>query len=133
MLTYDQLAKILHTNHQQYIYTEDFKKYGVGEYWMTYDEIGRELIQHGFVRGDCDDMTQMNRRSLKILYNEDSQIVTCGVHQKTLNHAVCYYNGWILDNRFMWPMKASELKDAGYHFIAISGFNKSDAWHEAIL
>jgi len=126
-LTYEQLTNILQANHGRFIYVPDSEKYHKPEHWPSFKEIAEELFRKKFILDDCDGFVQLNRYILH-LWGEESEMVFCRVKSVNEYHLVCHYHGWILDNRFMWPMKKSDLDD--YEFISMKDNN--NIWREIL-
>lgn len=122
MLTYKTLTSIVHDVHSRFTYVSDIMKYGKREHWVSFNE-----IPDGRFSGDCEDFAQAVRKELAEL-GEKSRLATCGVNSDTMNHAVCVYDDYVIDNIHHWPMRKSEL--ATYKFISISGFEPGDPWRE---
>lgn len=124
MLAYEDLSKLVFRVHKRFTYTSDLEHFGKLEHWVGFDE-----IPDGNFKGDCEDFAQAVRKELTRL-NEPSRLAVCGVNSKNLNHAVCIYNNYVIDNIHLRPMLKTDL--ANYHFISISGYNPGEPWKELI-
>ena len=124
MLDYDSLVDILHRVHDRFTYTSDISKHNRREHWPSYSD-----IPDGDFSGDCDDFAQAVRKELHKL-GERSRIAVVGVNSDTINHAVCVFDHYILDNIHYFPMRRTEL--ANYKLISISGFEPDEPWREIL-
>ncbi|MCP3675983.1 MAG: hypothetical protein GY829_16165 [Gammaproteobacteria bacterium] len=124
MLKHNKLSKIVSSVHDRFTYVSDIELYNVKEHWISFDD-----IPDGNFSGDCEDFTQAVRKELAAI-GEKSRIATCGINSTRMNHAVCIYENWVIDNVHKWPMLKSDLQN--YKFISISGFNAGDTWHELL-
>jgi len=123
MLSYTALHDLLYSVHERFTYVGDMEQFDTPEYWMSFDEIAE-----GDFSGDCDDFAQACRKELASI-GEESRLATVGVNSPdSMNHCICIYDNWILDNRFEFPMRKADVPD--YTFFSISGFNPNEPWHE---
>jgi len=124
MLTHDELCQLVAGVHFRFTYISDIEKYGKHEKWEGFGD-----IPEGNFAGDCEMFAQAVRKELDRL-GQKSRLATCGVNSDTINHCVCVYDNWVIDNIHQYPVPKSDLMT--YKFIAISGFKAGDAWHEVI-
>ena len=124
MLDYDSLTDILHRVHDRFTYVSDISKYNKREHWVAFSD-----IPDGNFSGDCEDFAQAIRKELHKL-GERSRIAVVGVNSDKMNHAVCVFDHYILDNIHFYPMRRTEL--ANYKLISISGFEPNEPWREIV-
>lgn len=124
MLTYNDLAELVFNVHKRFTYISDITKYGKNEHWISFKD-----IPNGDFEGDCEDFAQAVRKELDNL-GEKSRLATVGVNSTTMNHAVCVYNNFVIDNIHRSPMRKSYL--INYTFVSISGYLAGDDWREIV-
>ena len=118
------LDKIHRMVFDRFEYEYDHKQYGMNEYWVmpepNYDGKSR-------IVGDCEDFALACRKLVRDAGLE-SRLVYCETETGE-GHAVLEVKGWILDNRQTQVVSNDWLRERGYKFIAISGFDSGDPWY----
>lgn len=104
-------------------YTYDKDKFGVTEYWDVPENLDR-------VVDDCDGFAMACRVALT-----EKEIPNRLIYCKTETgegHLVCAVGNFILDNRYPKVKTKFELDNAGYEWIATSGFKRGDPWRQIL-
>lgn len=119
-----KLNKIHKTVFNKFQYKTDLENYKIIEKWVqpNFDFDGSSSII-----GDCEDFA-LACRNLCRKENLTTRLVVCRVETGE-GHCVLECNGWILDNRRKKVVSREELEDAGYEWIAISGYEPGDPWY----
>ena len=125
MLSYDELCKLVTSIHERFTYISDIAQYGKAEHWESFNEIP----DAGELHGDCEFFAQAVRKELHKM-GESSRLAVCGVNSNTINHAVCIYDNWVIDNIHRWPMIKRDLLN--YKWFKISGYETGEAWREIV-
>jgi len=105
-LKYNQLAKIQREVHERFRYISDISKYGKIEHWPLFEEIP----ETGIFKDDCDGFVQMFRKELDKV-GEKSIIQLVGINSNTVNHAVCRYGDWLIDNTHISPVRRTDVPE----------------------
>lgn len=124
----DELFKTLTKIHKplfkNFTYISDKKNYGVIEKW---DIVEQDFDVNTKFKGDCECFA-LHCRKLCRDAGLQTRLVACSVNGE--GHCVLECDGWVLDNRFNKVMSKDTLeKHEGYKWLAISGFEAGEPWH----
>lgn len=122
---YSAVSRVRHRVAAGFEYADDIDQWGVIEDWRIPDNVDS-------VRGDCDDFALACRHLLR-QEGIPTRLVVCQTKSGDF-HLVCTVGDYVLDNRFDRVMRKStlETRGYGYRWIAISGENPGDDWHELL-
>jgi len=123
-MSYLELAILQRRVLNRFIYVRDDKNFGQPDYWMSTEEIPEE----GPIRGDCEDFCQAYNVELS-KYGERAYVQLVGTKSKRLNHAVCRYNNYLIDNTHSFPITRTDVPF--WTFISHSINNKE--WYKTIV
>ena len=123
MWTVEDLQELLDSVQSRFTYVPDEERFGEADYWMTISDLDAD----GKLRGDCDDHALLCRHELRAKYIPN-RLLFCQCENGEY-HLVCEVDGWILDNRFERVISRDDLQ---YRWIAISGFEAGEPWHEIV-
>lgn len=122
-----ELQSVLDSVQRNFVWEPDSKVWFQIDHWETPSEVVAVTDADGKVHGDCDQHALLCRQALRAK-NIPNRLVLCLTEMDEC-HLVCEVDGWILDNRFP---RVTERDLLNYKWVAVSGFNTGDPWHEVL-
>jgi len=119
------LKKLQTDLHSKFTWISDEEKYGLAEHWGPLPEDFREVE---YLNGDCEEFARIACQELRSA-GLRARLIYCFVENNLGAHLICECEGWLLDNRFVFPRTIHAARKAGYKLISISGYEAGDTWH----
>jgi len=122
-----ELQSVLDSVQNKFVWESDSRVWSKPDHWETIEDVAAVTDSGGKVHGDCDQHALLCRQALRAK-NIPNRLVLC-LTELGECHLVCEVDGWILDNRFP---RVTERDLLNYKWVAVSGFNAGDPWHEVL-